>query len=76
MREYSHSLSAFDKRWFRESNIIFRFFFQSDDATNEEGVIIDNFVVGERAVLSTTENEFKVFLFILTLQLALSISQV
>jgi hypothetical protein len=44
MREYSHSLSAFDKR-FRESNIIFRFFFQSDDATNEEGVIIDNFVV-------------------------------
>ncbi|MGK0420864.1 MAG: Zn-dependent metalloprotease [Polaribacter sp.] len=59
MREYSHSLSAFDKDGSAESNILFRFFFQSDDATNEEGVIIDNFVVEESNVLSTTENEFK-----------------
>jgi Zn-dependent metalloprotease len=59
MREYSHSLSAFDKDGSAESNILFRFFFQSDDATNEEGVIIDNFVVEESDVLSTTENEFK-----------------
>jgi bacillolysin len=58
MRQYSHSLSAFDQDGSGESNIIFRFFFQSDDATNEEGVIVDNFVVGERSVLSTTENEF------------------
>jgi hypothetical protein len=43
----------------QESNIIFRFFFQSDDATNEEGVIIDNFVVEGTCSLSTTENEFK-----------------
>jgi bacillolysin len=59
MREYSHSLSAFDKDGSAETNIIFRFFFQSDDATNEEGVIIDNFVVEESNVLSTTGNEFE-----------------
>jgi bacillolysin len=59
MREYSHSLSAFDKDGSAESNILFRFFFQSDAATNEEGVIIDNFVVEESDVLSTAENEFK-----------------
>lgn len=59
MREYTHSLSAFDKEGSAEDNIIFRFFFQSDDATNEEGVIIDNFVVEESNILSVTENEFK-----------------
>ena len=59
IREYSHSLSAFDKDGSAETNIIFRFFFQSDDATNEEGVIIDNFVVEESNVLSTTGNEFE-----------------
>jgi bacillolysin len=59
MREYSHSLSAFDKDGSAETNIIFRFFFQSDAATNEEGVIIDNFVVEESNVLSTAGNEFK-----------------
>jgi bacillolysin len=59
MREYSHSLSAFDKDGSAENNIIFRFFFQSDDATNEEGVIIDNFVVADGATLSTTANEFE-----------------
>ena len=60
MKEYAHSLSAFDKEGSAENNIIFRFFFQSDDATNEEGVIIDNFVVeGSETTLNTTENEFK-----------------
>ena len=60
MREYSHSLSAFDSDGSAESGIIFRFFFQSDDATNEEGVIIDNFVVeGTEVALSTNDNEFE-----------------
>jgi Zn-dependent metalloprotease len=60
MREYSHSLSAFDINGSAESNMIFRFFFQSDDATNEEGVIVDNFVVeGTEITLSTNDNEFE-----------------
>jgi bacillolysin len=59
MRQYSHSLSAFDLDGSAESKIIFRFFFQSDDATNEEGVIVDNFVVGNQVALSINENEFE-----------------
>jgi hypothetical protein len=39
MREYSHSFSAFDKDGSGKA-ILSRFFFQSDDATNEEGVLL------------------------------------
>ncbi|WP_299622534.1 T9SS type A sorting domain-containing protein [uncultured Tenacibaculum sp.] len=42
IKEYSHDLSALAS----ETNIIFRFKFFSDQNTNEEGVIIDNLVIG------------------------------
>ncbi|OSY89050.1 hypothetical protein WH52_02820 [Tenacibaculum holothuriorum] len=40
-REYSYDLNAFKN----ESNIVFRFKFLADDATNEEGVVIDDLVI-------------------------------
>ncbi len=42
IKEYSHDLSSLAS----ETNIIFRFKFFSDQNTNEEGVIIDNLVIG------------------------------
>lgn len=43
---YSYNLSAFTN----ESAIIFRFVFHSDQAVNEEGVIIDNLVITQRSL--------------------------
>ena len=51
-RNYSHTVPASD-------NTIFRFVFKSDDAANQEGVIIDNFEV--QGVLSTSQNQFDSF---------------
>ena len=60
MHEYSYSLSAFDNDGSAETSMVFRFVFQSDAAVNEEGVIVDNFVVeADQIVLATTNNEFK-----------------
>lgn len=59
MRTYTHTLADFDATGSGETNVIFRFFFQSDDATNEEGVIIDNFLVDGEEVLSVENNEFE-----------------
>jgi len=44
-----------------QSNIIFRFNFVSDPAIENEGVIIDNFVITGTPVLKNQENNFQVF---------------
>jgi bacillolysin len=54
-RNYSHSLSGLGS----PSNAIFRFTFVSDDASNQEGVIIDNFVV--QGALSSQSHEIDGF---------------
>lgn len=59
MHNYSKSLSAFDASGSAETNIIFRFKYQSDDATANEGAIIDNFVIEGTTSLSLISNEFK-----------------
>lgn len=59
-RNYSHTLSQFGAGGASPaSNIMFRFKFISDEAVNQEGVIIDNFVV--TGTLSATENNFETF---------------
>lgn len=54
-RNYTHSLAALGN----PSNAIFRFTFVSDDAANQEGVFIDNFVI--QGTLGTNENSFEKF---------------
>jgi len=59
-RPYSFSLANFGNGGATpQSNIIFRFVFHSDEAVQEEGVIIDNFVI--EGTLSTSENNFETF---------------
>ena len=41
LQEYSYNLSAFEG----QSSLTFRFVFHSDQAVNQEGVILDNFTV-------------------------------
>lgn len=60
VKEYSYNLSNF----INESNIIFRFVFATDAASNGEGAAIDNFTIAASAVLAVddiTENNFKLF---------------
>lgn len=54
-RNYSHSLASLGS----PANAIFRFTFVSDDAANQEGVFIDNFVI--QGTLSRGENSFEQF---------------
>ncbi|ESU19136.1 M4 thermolysin family metalloprotease precursor [Flavobacterium cauense R2A-7] len=59
-RQYSYSLASFGNGGATpQSNIIFRFVFHSDEAAQEEGVIIDNFVI--EGTLATNENNFETF---------------
>lgn len=59
-RNYTHSLAPFGQGGATPaSNIIFRFTFVSDEAVNQEGAIIDNFVV--TGTLATAENNFETF---------------
>lgn len=59
-RQYSYNLNNFGLGGATpQSNIIFRFVFHSDEAAQEEGVIIDNFVI--EGTLSTNENNFETF---------------
>ena len=59
-RNYSHTLSTFGFGGATPaSNIIFRFNFVSDDAANQTGVFIDNFVI--QGTLATNENQFEEF---------------
>jgi len=60
VKEYSFNLSALTN----ESNIIFRFIFATDAASNGEGAAIDNFTIAASAILAVddvTENNFKLF---------------
>ena len=54
-RNYSHSLTSLGS----PSNAIFRFTFVSDDAANQEGIFVDNFVV--QGTLGTNGNSFEQF---------------
>ena len=47
LKNYSYDLSEFDN----ETNMMFRFVFKTDAATNEEGVVIDNFIIDATQVL-------------------------
>jgi len=59
-RNYSHTLAPFGFGGATPaSNIIFRFKFVSDDSANQEGAIVDNFLV--QGTLSATENNFETF---------------
>ncbi len=53
LKEYSYNLSTFSD----ESSMMFRFVFASDQAVNQEGVIIDNFKVDASAVLGVDDLE-------------------
>ena len=59
LSNYNHDLTALNN----ETNIIFRFVFQSDQSVTQEGVIIDNFVVtgGVLSVDEVEASEFSVF---------------
>lgn len=59
-RNYSHTLSQFGNGGATPaSNIMFRFKFISDEGTNQQGVMIDNFVV--QGTLATAQNNFETF---------------
>ncbi|MDY7394938.1 T9SS type A sorting domain-containing protein [Aureibaculum sp. 2210JD6-5] len=58
LKEYSYSLSALNG----ESNVIFRFAFVSDPAVNNEGVVIDDFVIDATAILAVDDFEEGEFL--------------
>ena len=61
-REYSHSLSDFGFGSANpQTNIIFRFVFQSDEGLQKEGVIIDNFVVTGSPQLGINTVSFDTF---------------
>jgi hypothetical protein len=51
IKEYSFDLAAFTN----ESSMIFRFKFASDQNLNEEGVVIDDFVIDASAVLAVND---------------------
>ena len=61
-RQYSKSLTNFGLGGATpQANILFRFVFQSDDATQNEGAIIDNFSVTGTSVLSNQDYSFNQF---------------
>jgi Zn-dependent metalloprotease len=62
-RQYSYNLSGFGSNSATpQSNIIFRFVFQSNDSIEYDGAIIDNFVVdGTLSNNQSVFNDFKVF---------------
>lgn len=57
LKEYSYDLSALNN----VKNIIFRFVFATDQATNGEGAIIDDFTIDATAVLAVNDLEKKSF---------------
>ena len=61
-RHYNYSLANFGLGGTTpQSNMIFRFVFQSDEAVAEDGAIIDNFVINGTQVLGNAANTFEVF---------------
>lgn len=58
MQQYSYDLSAFTS----ESSMMFRFVFHSDQAENQEGVILDNFSIqGTLSVNDFSSNSFNIY---------------
>jgi photosystem II stability/assembly factor-like uncharacterized protein len=57
LQEYSYNLAALND----EENIIFRFVFATDQATNGEGALIDDFTIDATAVLAVNNLEKKSF---------------
>lgn len=59
MQEYSLNLATISS----ETNVIFRFVFHSDQAVNQEGVIIDDLRIGDSTLSSEefAETDFKIF---------------
>ena len=60
LKEYSYDLSALNN----ESSIVFRFKFVSDFSVNEEGVVVDDFIIDATRILSVNdfeEGEFLIF---------------
>ncbi len=58
IKEYSHDVSFLSN----ESNVIFRFAFLSDQAVNQEGVLIDNFVIESVAsVVDSSLNTISIY---------------
>ncbi len=58
LKEYSYNLSSLNA----ESSIVFRFSFISDQSVNEEGVVVDDFVIDASAILSVNDFEEGEFL--------------
>jgi len=58
IKQYSYNLSAFNS----ETSILFRFKFVSDQSINEEGVVIDNFIIDASSILSVNDFEEGEFL--------------
>lgn len=56
LHAFSYPLSAFDTSGSAETNMVFRFVYQADEAYADEGAIIDNFVVS--GTLSVEDNQF------------------
>lgn len=58
MQEYSYNLSTFTG----ESNVLFRFVFHSDQAVNQEGVILDNLrIEGTLGIEDFSANSFSIY---------------
>ncbi len=61
-KEYSHNLDHLDgNSGSPATNVVFRFTFHSDQAVNEEGVVIDDFVVESAPLSIREENVFQNF---------------
>jgi hypothetical protein len=58
LKEYSYNLATLNS----ESSIIFRFKFVADPAVNDEGVVVDDFVIDASAILSVNDFEEGAFL--------------
>ncbi|MEN8186053.1 MAG: T9SS type A sorting domain-containing protein, partial [Bacteroidota bacterium] len=58
LKEYSYDLAPLKN----ENNIIFRFVFASDQAVNEEGVLIDNFTIDATAILAVKKFDKDTFM--------------
>ncbi len=57
LKEYSYDLAELQN----ESSVIFRFVFASDQAANQEGVVIDNFTIDATAILAVNNFEISAF---------------
>ncbi|MFD0760491.1 thrombospondin type 3 repeat-containing protein [Lutibacter aestuarii] len=52
MKEYSYNLSSLNSK----GNVLFRFVFHSDTAENQEGIVIDDFIIIEEGINDTDDD--------------------